>query len=84
MNALKKCSDHEPNPNSSSTILDNVRDLMNIITDINSLVEDNSYHIPTQKPVEYLRRFMLSHGIYYAGESFKQRMPLLQGEIESI
>ena len=81
---LKLHAKHEPNPANPPITLNDAKDLMTNIMNVQRLIEDKSYHIPTHQPLMPLRKFMQFRGVDYAGESFKQVLLLSQEELDYI
>ena len=84
MNLLKLYVEHEPNPANPPITLNDAKGLMTNIINVQLLVEDKSYHIPTHQPLMSLRKFMRTHEVDCAGESFKQGLLLSEEELDYI
>ena len=77
---LETYSKAKPRPIDRPISIDDAKDLTIDLLDVDTLVADTKYHKNTHKTIMLLRRFMHSHKVDYAQDTFKEGLNLTAEE----
>ena len=78
---LKVFAEYEPNKANISVTASDVHKPLLDLLNIDSLIEERTFHARSNMPITYYRRFMQLHEVYYTADSFKKGVQLSPEEL---